>query len=295
MMTTATSIQHLEPNSHITRYQRGLDDIRKLLRDNPDRTFTPLEIFVEAPVRDKSLGYSILSRLHAKGEIERPRRGLYKARASWLDESKRTPILSHGIHLTLEGARSWSGLDAFLTQPNTNLTVDGKHARTIPLGRGREVTILASASVEVRIACSDNPLTPENLGGILLTLDGLFDFGFWTNPGWRASRFELNRDAIGIGIDGASAVTLDVAGDLFKVYDKDTGFRKEAVRHNVPLTEVLEWIDGKTIIGNTAIADALTALSKQYERAERVNEQLTLEVYHLRKRLPMDIADFKQS
>lgn len=279
--------QQSEPNSYITRYRRDLDGIRKLLRDNPDRAFTPLEVFTEAPVKNKNNGYALLSRLHARGEIERPDRGLYKARASWRDESKRTPILSHGIHLTLEGARSWPGLDAFLTHPNTNLTADGKHALTIQLGRDREVTIAASTSVEVRIACSDNPLTRENLGGVLLALDGLFDFGFWKNPtAWRASRFEVNRDAIGIGIDGASAVTLDVAGDLFKVYNKETGFRKEAVRHNVPLAEVLEWIDGRTIIGNTAIAEALVALSKQYQRMEHVQEQLTLEVYHLRKRIP---------
>ena len=265
-----------KPNSYKTLKARVLS----ILDGEPDRTFTPLELFLGAGIEEDrhNLGYAILSRLARNQEVERPRRGLYASKCRGSLSDQEPPVRFHNIHLVLgNGARPLSEALGIQTRPNAKPTPDGKTTLSMCLGPDRRAQLLLSRSVEVRIACTDNPLSPKELAGVLLGFDAAFGLGFDEKP-WMVASLEINRDFRDLRIDGANCLTLKhLDGTILKAYNKGRDVRVESRVLNVPLVEALETLKGKPAIGNEKIGSALGKLVSQYRRLnERLDEHLVL-------------------
>ncbi len=268
-----------------SKYAAYRTRILDVFRTAPTHAYTTREIFAEADIKEGKLGNSILSRLAKSGEIERLSRGNYRLRRRGSLSRSDPPISYHGVHMVLsEGAPS-PRLAAALTALDSTLTAhDGKREIVVPLGPSREAAILSSPSgtIEVRIACADNPMSAEVLYGVLRALDGLLDLGFTTHP-WEAARIESNRDHVGFAIDGASAVTVNLGDFLLKAYDRPGILREEVVLHHVPLLEVFEHLNGQGAIGNERLAEALETMAKEFALMRRSYDAFLIEMAEQRK------------
>lgn len=283
--------QRSKANSWPTRYAPSVRAILDALEKSPDYTFTTGELIVAAGVKDYKLGTGILSRLVKSGKVERPRRGMYRHRRAGTIARSDPPESVHGVHLALVSGAPSPHLAAMLTTlPNAkptldkdgNPTPDGKVELHVPLGRDREAIILVSSSLEVRIACTDNPMPLEVLYGVLWALDGMFQLGFTTLP-WEASRIEVNRDHVGYTIDGASAVTINLKDFMMKAYQRPGILREEIVMHHVPLVEVLDHMHVGEAVGNARIAEATETLGKEFALMRRSYDAVLVELAELKK------------
>lgn len=274
------------PSSGI-EYRRAKEAILALFNANPGRNYTNLEVYREAAIASQKLGAAILSRLQKAEKVDRLARGLYTAKAIKDPSEAPPPLMLHGIHLVLaKGARSPPLLAILPTPANTIPTPGAKATARLLAGPSREVLLQATeGSLELRVACTDNPLPMEALGWFLLGLDTALGFGFETEP-WTLARIEVNRDTEGWAIDGASCVTLTGPGGLaLKAYNRPgPTLREEVLIHGVGLQEALEALQGTA--AGVEMKRGLLALREiaRERRLDRVaHEQLLLEVHDLRE------------
>jgi hypothetical protein len=279
--------QHSRDSSQETRYALLRRNLLEALAKNPNYAFTTELLFDETQADDRKLGNAILSRLVREGKVDRLSRGVYRHKRIGTLAKTDPPTSYHGIHLVLpSGAPSPLLLAALTAQDNGKTAVGEKYASVphirLPLGVAREAAILVSSSIEVRIACTDNPMSAEVLYGVLWGLDGAYDLGFTKFP-WQAGRIEANKDHVGFAIDGASTVTVNLGEFMLKAYNRPGILREEVIVHRVPLNEVLEHLNGQGAVGNVQIRDALEESGKAFARMSRSLDANTLELHHWRK------------
>src|SRR2546425_220960 len=233
----AASKPHSKDSSKETLYAGQQKRILEALDKRPDYTYTIGELFTDAGIEDHKLGHSILSRLAATGKVERLSRGVYRRKRMGNLAKSDPPLSFHGLHIALSsGAPSPRLVAALTAQDNGKTALDGKREIRVSLGTNREAIILISSSLEVRIACTDNPMSAETLYGILWALEGAYDLGFTKLP-WQVVRIEGNKDHVGFTLDGASAVTVNLSDFMLKAYNRPGILREEIVLHRVPLNE----------------------------------------------------------
>jgi polyhydroxyalkanoate synthesis regulator phasin len=257
-----------------------------------------------------------LAREIDKGNIERIGRGLYKRRFKpilGIDDEK-SMLFCHNIRLTLRGGDPQRELtdtnrkitsNFKLTQTNKKLTKDSSQ---ITLKRynpdshnpedpfvlmdkgGRKVeTIFHRNSIEISIACSDNPLTFGEVGIVLEFLRHIFQFN-WKEDDWIISLIEFNRDHKRIRLDGANCFSFTEFNDIcYRFYNKNsTTLREELVASNIKLGEIIETFYGKRLVpGISDLKRQLKVLNREMIRFGKLNRNIA-------DNLLCDISDLKR-
>lgn len=246
-----------------------------------------------APTLSKELGMSretcnmALSRLMKRGAVERPVRGFY----CWKEQEKKglqdiadDEIKFHGIHMQAKLSKLEGG--APLLSKTINLgdkekidtwIIEGNKRVFETSWRQRRVRIeVSSANIEIKITCTDNPLSVPELDAYISFLEGLFFPDFYSYA-WELPSWGINVDHTDWWIEGANSITMrDARGYIARWYNKKgIGARQEVHGFvTLELNEVINFLKGNAPMGVSDLREQVNILKRGIKELSKDNRRV---------------------
>lgn len=227
-----------------------------------------------------------LSRLFKRGLVEREVRGFYRFK----EQEKQKPvdletegICFHGIHMQayLSDLEGWAPfLSSSIIEDREKVEywiIEGNKRVFETSWRKRRVRVEVSAkNIEVRVSCSETPLTVPEFDSYLSFLEGLFYPDFYSFA-WEFPSIGVNVDHEGFWIEGCNSITMkDARGYISRWYNKKgIGARQEVhMFSNLGLEEVVNFLRGKAPLGLSDLREQVNVLKNGIKELSKDNRRV---------------------